>query len=270
MAAGDVSITRGIGFRDDFLDVSAWTADAGVTGTTDGDILTLLGTTATNGFSRTITGSPSTTTYPNLIIRIKAASAMNFDVKLTFGDATTQTQTVALTTNLVATTFSLTTGKTVSSIKFQNQTVTGNINTDFFFIFKETLTLPAVSQPLQFTLSRYVIELPIPTREGGALQDLGSSSAQIEVAGTLITTTSPNNYTGDQWWDVLVGTWLEANWQWLSSDRVSYKYQIEELSPKQDPGKVGYYGFKLRLRKVDILSATAQTFGSATGAGAIQ
>ena len=94
------------------------------------------------------------------------------------------------------------------------------------------------------------------------MQDMGSQSAMIEVDGTLITTTTPNNYTGDQWWDVLVGTQLEANWQWLTSDRINYKYQIENLTPQQEPGKVGFYGFRMKLRKIDILGATAQTFGA--------
>ncbi len=269
MAAGDVTLTRGVVFRDDFLDVASWTADSGVTGTTDGDILSLSGTTATNGFSRSVPGTPSTTTYPLLLVRVKGSGAI--DLKVTYGDASTSTFTISLTANLtVPTPLSLTTGKTVSTIKLQNQSVAGTNNIDFMFQFKETLTLPAVSEPMQFPLSRYIVELAIPTREGGILQDLGSSSAQVEVAGKLISTTSPNNYSGDQWWDVLVGTWLEANWQWFSSDRIAYKYQIQELTPVQNPGQVGYYGFKMRLRKVDILSATAQTFGSNTGSGAIQ
>ena len=165
-------------------------------------------------------------------------------------------------------TFSLTAGKTVSSLEIKIQANTSiiaatyTVDWDFIFIFKETLTLPAVSKPLQLSLPRTVVELPIPSREGGVLQDIGSDSARLEIAGTLVTTTSPNNYTGDQWWDVLVGLWLEGNWQWLGSDRVNYKYQIEELAVSQDPGKVGYYEFKLRLKKVDILSATAQTFGA--------
>jgi hypothetical protein len=117
---------------------------------------------------------------------------------------------------------------------------------------------------------RRIADLQIPSREGSVLQDLGSPSPQVEVGGTLITTSSPNNYTGDQWWDVLVGVWLEANWQWFASDRVAYKYQITELSNTQNPGHVGYYDFRLRLKKVDILTATAQTFNSNTGGGAIQ
>jgi hypothetical protein len=158
----------------------------------------------------------------------------------------------------------------VEALTTQTGTFNFTVLLDFIYLFKETLTLPAASQPLQLPLLRRVADLQIPSREGSVLQDLGSPSPQIEVGGTLTTTTTPNNYTGDQWWDVLVGTWLEANWQWFASDRVAYKYQITELSNTQNPGRVGYYDFRLRLKKVDIVTATAQTFNSNTGTGAIQ
>ncbi len=261
-----MTLTRGVGFREDFLNVTSWTADAGVTATTDGDILSLTGTTATTGFSRSVTAL-GTTFYPKLIIRGTSSGSGigSIDLVVTFSDASTQTLIFnpgSGSTIYQTITYNLTGGKTLSTIKFQNQTLSVTWTIDFVFVFKETLTLPAVSQPLQVSLPRYLVELPIPTREGGVLQDLGSQSAQLDVAGTLVTTSSPNNYTGEQWWDVLVGTWLEANWQWLTSDRVTYKYQIQEFTGRQDPGRVGYYEFKMRLKKVDILTATAQTFGA--------
>src|SRR5437867_4423636 len=271
MAAGDVQITRGIVTRDDLLNTNNWVLDASLTLTTDGDIGSFGTITTTNG--ATWSGlSFSSTAYSQLAVRAAITSGSgNLQLKVTFSDATTQALSYTLTSNLVfQTPQTLTSGKTVNSIKVLSSSGTSAYNIDFIYFFKEQLTLPAVSEPLQFPLSRYVVELAVPSREGGILQDLGSSSPQLELAGRLITTSSPNNYTGDQWWDVLAGMWLEANWQWLSSDRVAYKYQIVELTPVQNPGQVGYYGFKMRLRKIDILSATAQTFGSNTGTGAIQ
>lgn len=132
---------------------------------------------------------------------------------------------------------------------------------DFLQFYREELTLPAVSEPLRFSLPRTVVELPIPTREGGVLQDIGSDSPRLEIAGSLLATTSPNNYTANQWWNVLVELWLEGNWQWITSDRVNYKYQIEELILTQQPGVANtFFPFKMRLKKVDVLSATTQTF----------
>ncbi len=293
MAPGDVTITRGVGARDDGLDANLTvnlTAGATGTVTTDGDTLTFSGTftnpiLSTSAYAyRPVSNGPTVNSpFANYIIRWKIPTlqgSFNVSVIFHYTDASSDAFTLgtAPTTN-----FAVQSGafpshtKTldqmaINIVSTANQTGTFNysIQWDFVYVFKETLTLPAVSSPLTLSLARYVIELPIPTREGGILQDLGSASGQLEVDGTLITTTSPNNYTGDQWWDVLVGTWLEANWQWLTSDRVSYKYQIENLTPTEEPGKVGYYGFKMKLRKVDILTATAQTFGSATGSGAIQ
>ncbi len=295
MAAGDVTITRGVGARDDGLDANLTQLNsASVSGTavsSDGDTLTYSGTftNPANGdlaiAYRPISNGPNSSTFKNAIVRWKITSlpATNFTLRSWIHYANSQVDAFTLG-SAVNTNFTATSGALVVTNQIVDQlgievlvnpappagTYTFNVSWDFIYVFKETLTLPAASSPLSLTLSRYVVELPIPTREGGILQDLGSASAQLEVAGTLITTTSPNNYTGDQWWDVLVGTWLEANWQWFSSDRVAYKYQIENLTPSQDPGKVGFYGFKMRLRKVDIITAAGQTFASGTGTGAIQ
>ena len=276
MATGDVSLTRGVGYRDDMINANNWSTDAGVSVSSDGDILTISGMTATNGASSNIGGSLSTNTYKGFAIKILGVDGTNAQLTITFADATNQTYGITINTSTYTTyVFSpndgtgLTAAKTLSSMKFI-QNGASSIKIDFIFFLKEYLVLPAASQPMNMTLQRWLVKLPIPTREGEVVQDLGSQSAGVELAGTLITTTSPNNYTGNQWWDVLVGSWLEANWQFLASDRISGKYQIEQLMPTQDPGKVGYYGYKIRLVKVDVLSATGQTFQSNTGTGAIQ
>ena len=282
MAPGDVSITRGVGFRDDALDaVTGWgsifSLNVGpVTQSDDDDIATLsvqFNSASSGNFgeeAKLLAAGPSTTTYPKIIIRQKknyAATNPKPRLRIVYTDTTESLFDLTQSQTFFPDVLTLVAGKTVQQYGVRLE-ATGVLNGtftmdwDFIFIFKETLTLPAVSQPLQFSLPRTVVELPIPTREGGVVQDIGSDSASVEIAGALLTTTSPNNYTAEQWWDVLVGTWLEGNWQWLSSDRVNYKYQIEELTVRQDPGKVSYYEFKMRLKKVDILSATAQTYGA--------
>ncbi len=263
------------------LDVSAYVIEETATGTrtltTDGDIATFNVGFASAGigqykrFVKTLGTNPSTTTYPKIIIRHRKTlggtnAKPRFYVQYT--DLTETIVDLTVSSSFVVDTISLTTGKSLKRYGFQwevtvaSTTETYESQWDFTYPFKETLLLPAVSQPFQLMLPRTVVELPIPSREGGVLQDIGSDSARLDIAGALVTTTSPNNYTADQWWDVLVGTWLEGNWQYVSSDRVSYKYQIEELTVRQDPGKVGYFEFKMRLKKVDILTATAQTYGA--------
>src|SRR6059036_3889133 len=118
MAAGDVQITRGIVTRDDLLNTNNWVLDNGVTLTTDGDIGTFGTITTTNG--ATWSGlSFSSTTYSQLALRAAITSgAGNLQLKITFGDATTQTLSYTLTSNLVfQTPQTLTSGKTVNSIK---------------------------------------------------------------------------------------------------------------------------------------------------------
>ena len=298
MTAGDVTITRGIGDRDDQLTVTQWSQILGTgwsagTLTTDGDIATATAT-ATSISATTmdlrqvpnpVGGSITTAAYTRVLIRHKdnfGSSGLGAQLQITYTDSFADAFVLTNSATWITETFNLTSGHTLSNggaslvdqfwYHQSGGAVSGTFteNIDFIFICKEVLTLPAASQPLQLPLLRRVADLQIPSREGSVLQDLGSPSPQIEVGGTLITTSSPNNYTGDQWWDVLVGVWLEANWQWFASDRVAYKYQITELSNTQNPGRVGYYDFKLKLKKIDILTATAQTFSSNIGTGAIQ
>src|SRR3990172_4010448 len=82
MPAGDVTLTRGVGFRDDGLDASLWTATqtANVSALFggDGDILQLTAiffnaVSGNNGKATRsgIAGGPSTSTFPKVIIRHK-------------------------------------------------------------------------------------------------------------------------------------------------------------------------------------------------------
>ena len=294
MATGDVTITRAVGLREDYLDANLSNLNsASVTSpafSTDGDNVTFSGNFVnpsnldTALLYRTFSGGPNSATYSQVIIRWKVVAIppnSQFQVYIHYSNSTSEARNLSAVTTANYQTSTLTLSNsnlTIDQLGIQFQVITGatenvafNAQADFIFIFKETLTLPSASQPLSLTLTRRIVALQIPNKEGDILQDLGSLSASLEVNGNLVSTTSPNNYTGDQWWDVLVGTWLEHNWQWLTSDRVAYKYQITDLIPTQNPGQVGYYGFKMRLRKVDIISATAQTFSSNNNpAGAIQ
>lgn len=265
---GDVLLTRGIGFREDYLidSLTNWTTDAGVAATTDGDIVAVTGLTATNGFARSGL-SISTSTYSKAKLRQKqTASGGNSGLlRFTYSDATTSDHIYTTTGLLTIVDITPTAFKTITAMKFLNSVGAPNMEFDFIFLYREQLSLPAVSEPLRLTLSRTVVELPIPTREGGVLQDIGSDSARLELAGSLLATQTPNTYTANQWWNVLVELVLEGNWQWLTSDRVNYKYHIEDVTLTQTPGIANImFGFKMRLRKVDILTATTQTFSVTT------
>ncbi len=134
----EIQINRGVyGFprRDNFLNANDGPPDAGVTATTDGDILSLSGTTATNGYPITV-GGYSSTTAPYVSVRAKGSGTL--DLKATFSDATTQTFTINLTSNYAVSTFTLTSGKLVNTFKFQNQSVAGTNNIDYIVGSKKT------------------------------------------------------------------------------------------------------------------------------------
>jgi len=142
----DLCHSYGGGFRDDnWLGIgsSVWTPDTGVAATTDGDILTLSGTTGTNGLFRSLI-STSTTTYPKLNARMKlgtAAAGTTIQLLATFSDTSTQTLTLSPTTNYAVYTFSLTTGKTINSFKWLNQSAVGTFLIDYL---NTTLNTPIV------------------------------------------------------------------------------------------------------------------------------
>jgi hypothetical protein len=248
---------------------SNWTLDSGVTLSSDGDIGTLAGTTATNGASQTVVGSLSTTTYPKLFARAKSAdgTTRTLDILVTYtsgSDTFTMTGLGSSWPNPF--TFNLTTGKTISSVKFLNQSVSGSLLVDFVFPFKETLTLPTVIQPIGFRKQRNIVEIPIIQREGGQVQDLGSLTPEGSIAGGLVNTTSGQSgwtqtYTADQWWQILYGLTLETGtlqadgnptWQWFQSDQIQGKYLPKAFLPQQVPGRVNYHNYALQLKQMDV------------------
>src|SRR3989475_4352342 len=139
----------GTGFREDsFLQSGTthnWNApDAGVTATTDGDILTLSGTTATNGFSRGPGIALASGTINKVALRAKAgtiAVGSTVDFKITFTDTTTQTITITLGLNYAVTTTNLTASKTVDSIKWLNQSAAGTALIDLAIMTYNSIVL---------------------------------------------------------------------------------------------------------------------------------
>src|SRR5690242_18226032 len=94
-------ITRGVGFREDWLSATGaftWTLDSGVSITSDGDLGTMLNMTSTNGATANTGLSGSTGGAGNITgLQVRAASVggstSSFDLKITYGDASTQTLT---------------------------------------------------------------------------------------------------------------------------------------------------------------------------------
>jgi hypothetical protein len=120
-------ILRGVGFHDDNFLVG-WIAAGGVNASTDGDTLTLSGTTSTNGYSNSGL-NVNAQTYNYLIVRMRAAAPMTVDFQTTIG-ATVKTVTFTLTTTAKTFTFSLATTGTITQLAILNQSLAGNIYVD--------------------------------------------------------------------------------------------------------------------------------------------
>jgi len=258
-------------YRDDFLDVSSW-SPGNATLATDGDVATLTGTQNLSNYNASITSTVaagvSTTTYPLLLARVKNVSAGGTGIQITvfYNDSTSQVSSIYTSSKLGLIKMQLNAGKTISSIvPFANMTALGQqFSIDFVQVYKEDLNLPAIIQPMPVSTGRIVAVLPILQRDGEVLQDLGSKSPELIIQGALVSTTTPTNHTAAEWWDLLEGLVLEAaneTWQWVTSDRIHYKYLPIDLSRSEILSRKNYYEFTLRLKRFDVLSQTPDRLG---------
>src|SRR5947199_149699 len=110
---GVVTLTRGVGFRDDLITISQFSLESGVALTTDGDQATLSGTTASNGATETLTAL-NTTTYPYLMIRAMSLDGLSrsLSILMTYTSGS-DTFVITLTASYAVFIRSLTAGKTL-------------------------------------------------------------------------------------------------------------------------------------------------------------
>src|SRR2546422_190179 len=139
-------VLRGVGYRDNnwkplasndpTVGTIGWTKDAGVTATSDGDILSLSGTTSTNGVVTNVPTGLLTNTYPYIVVRAKADSSRTLDILVNYTSGSS-TFTMNLTTSFQTFSFPLTAGKTISAaaaIKFRNQSSSGVNSLDYVYV----------------------------------------------------------------------------------------------------------------------------------------
>ncbi len=107
-----------------------WGADAGVTATTDGDIMSVSGTDATHSITSNL-AYPTTNNF--LVCRAKGAGSL--DIQLVYaGGAGTDTFTMGLSSQFKTFSFPLTRPDGSNFINFRNQTVTGTNSLDYVAI----------------------------------------------------------------------------------------------------------------------------------------
>ena len=110
----------------------AWAKDIGVTATSDGDILTFSGSSPGLGVTW-FPGSTSSTTYSYLVVRAKAANGGTLAAAV-FNSGATMNLSFTLTPTWQTFTLPLTTGRTISSILFGNQSIAGNILLHYVYL----------------------------------------------------------------------------------------------------------------------------------------
>src|SRR5439155_22486287 len=114
----------------------AWAKDIGVTATSDGDIITFNGSSPGLGVTW-FPGSTSSTTYPYLIVRGKAAGGGTLAIAV-FNSGATMNLSITLAPTWTTFSVPLTTGRTITSILFGNQSVPGNILLHYAYLCGNT------------------------------------------------------------------------------------------------------------------------------------
>src|SRR5438093_739453 len=105
------------------------------TATSDGDILSLSGTTSVKGIiykTNTQIGI-SSTTYPYLVVRAKGSGTIKIDV-FRSDSLDAQTLTLTLTSSYKTTSFTLQTGHTIGNLVIYGQSVAGTNNFDYIAV----------------------------------------------------------------------------------------------------------------------------------------
>ena len=126
------------GFHDTTF-LNGWTADPGVTAITDGDILSLSGTTTTTGYTQIFgPGGPTTNAFPYLVVKAKGAGTLVVQTGHSDG-STGDSITMSLGTNYGLYAIILTPGKVTSSISFRNQSVPGTNYIDYVEITRPSI-----------------------------------------------------------------------------------------------------------------------------------
>src|SRR5438552_5886326 len=114
----------------------AWAKDIGVTATSDGVIRSFSGSSPGLGVTW-FPGWTSSTTCPYLVVRAKAANGGTLAVAV-FNSGATMNLSFTLTSTWQTFTLPLTTGRTISSILFGNQSVAGNILLHYAYLCGNT------------------------------------------------------------------------------------------------------------------------------------
>lgn len=126
------------GFHDTTF-LNGWTADPGVTATTDGDILSLSGTTSTAGYTQIFgPGGPATNAFPYMVVKAKGAGTLVVQTGHSDG-STGDSMTMSLGANYGLYAIALTPGKVTSSISFRNQSVPGTNYIDYVEITRPSI-----------------------------------------------------------------------------------------------------------------------------------
>ena len=215
--------------------------------TSDGDVFTMSGTTATNGhiesfYEQLDITNFSSDTYPKLTVRWNTSATvtspgLQAQVKVIYSDNSTSTHVLGYTSTgamPTVTTVNLTAAKTVSKIELwaiedvaANPNGTHYVYYDWFIFHAGTFTFPHVAPGgVDYDSLMKLAQIEIPGREGDINQRLGMKSPTITVTGDVL--------EGEQWesaatwpnFDYFLVGLKNDTWAYFTCDKPRIRCQV--------------------------------------------
>ena len=175
----------------------------------------------------------SSNTYPKYLIRWKTSAGSagaQAKVVLVFTAGTQEIELGYNTTWAVAS-GDTTSGKTIDKVRFyadDELDVTPNgtyyVYYDFLLLHRGTFTFPFVDGRVFLKPSKKNVELDIPFRDTGILQQFGMKSPQILLEGTMNTNRNWGTPDGEYLYYILRNP---DPWQWFTNDLINCKVVVD-------------------------------------------
>ncbi len=171
------------------------------------------------GYWDTNVATYSTTVYAKCRWRVKCGNAsVKVGITLVFNDATTQDILVDMNTQVwKAGVGTITSGKTLTHVRFNVDNAVGHVYIDFILIYKADFTIPNTGMLAHFSVAGRLPILEPVSALGDTIQNLGLHSAVVEMHCNLdigVWTRAGDLLPGQVFLDIIQASMTEP-FQWI-------------------------------------------------------
>jgi hypothetical protein len=252
----------------DFTDTGGSGQTVAATWGYKGDYLDLNCTVSTGAKTYYVTNhtalSLSTTLYPIILFRYETRETAKAKIELVFSDTSTQTVLAEANTfsGWVTEKATLTTAKTLDHIRFYCNGGTGHVYYDFVLVCTGQFTFPQ--------WNRLVLELPnrfsntkAPSKSTNRSSWMGADNAKVTLSGDIDDQNTDWITDYGTVASILYDVYHRANlepFQWLNTDRGSFKVNIDNVQIIEDTNAVYKYSYTAQLHEYSLVNKTNEFF----------